>query len=316
MKRRYLLSFSYLGNHFQSCSRDGNNLSSVVGALEDRLQRLKNTSLASNVVVSSRTDRGVHAIQNTAHVDLLTDRELSLTNVLDVLNKFYRKNNIGLRVSAIRQVADDFNARKFARFRTYLYRIAVPKYNFDCIDPYTPISEVTRCYFLRKPGFDIDAVQKGLSLLIGTHNFLSFTGKPSKQTLVRTPIRRIFSFTINQGAPLMCDLHEPFSNNFDYWDFIVEGRSFNYRQVRRMIGALVAVGQGKFSCNGLQRMLDLEVRSDEWIMSIIAPACGLYLMKVTYNEDDLAVNRKQKQCIQEYSNLMFLLKQRELCLKV
>ncbi|KAK3931174.1 tRNA pseudouridine synthase-like 1 [Frankliniella fusca] len=297
MKKRYLIRFSYLGNHFLSCSKQSKDvdLTSVVGALELPLRSLRNISLASEVHISSRTDRGVHALQNTAHFDLQASYNFDGFVIVNALNKFYFKKGIGLRVSDICQVSADFNARKFAKLRTYLYRIAVPKSDIINLGQHAPISEVTRCYFLRKPGFDIEAVQKGLSLLIGTHNFISFTGKPTRQVLVRTPIRRIISFSISQGAPLRCALYEPFSCNFDYWDFVVEGRSFNYNQVRRMVAALIAVGQGQFPYHGLQKMLDSQLQPTEWIMSKIAPACGLYLMKVLYNEEDLSVDRKPKE---------------------
>lgn len=79
----------------------------------------------------------------------------------------------------------------------------------------------------------MDAAEEVMSLFPGVHNFSSFTGK--RGLVDRTPIRYIDSCYIRQGKPLMSGFYEPSSNNFNYWDFVVEGRSFLYRQVGKYL---------------------------------------------------------------------------------
>lgn len=317
---RHLLTFSYLGSCFKASSKNSKDadLTTVVGSLECAFH-LKSKKFgitrASPITISSRTDRGVHALQNTAHIDLTIPEEkwYNANKLQEAINLFYYKRNIPLRISSIQQVSNEFNARRWAVQRSYLYRIAVPKPSCDNFtDLPIPISEVDRCHFLWDSNFNLAAVEEVLSIFPGVHNFSSFCTNPKRALAERSPIRIINSFDIRHGKPLMPLLFEPSSNNFDYWDFILEGRSFLYCQVRRMVSAAIAVAQGKCTVANVRRAL--ESSKPIPVTYRIVPSHGLYLAKVTYQEEHLLINRKTL-VAPEHATLVNLLDQYKLSLK-
>ncbi|XP_034247762.1 tRNA pseudouridine synthase-like 1 [Thrips palmi] len=315
-RARYLLSFSYIGSPFNASARTSKDidLTTVIGCLE-RAFHNKRKKLGiddiSPLVISSRTDRRVHALLNTAHVDFtVEDKCYSANNLLTTVNYYFRKRHLPLRIISIQQVSQDFNARTWAKQRSYLYRIAVPKAH--CENEAIPISEVDRCFFLSVSNFNIEAVEEVLSIFPGVHDFSSFSGKPSRALVDRTPIRHVDSCCIRRGNALMPLLYEPSINNFDFWDFIIEGRSFLYRQVRRMVAAAIAVGLGRLSVADVRRSLELSTPIP--LSRPVAPAYGLYLAKVTYKKEDLLVNRTTY-VNQEYKKLVNLLDEYKLSLK-
>lgn len=101
-----------------------------------------------------RTDTGVHALNSTFHVDLLRKSGLpyTTTGITTVLNKFFMKENLRIRIIESKQVPNNFHCRFNAKSRTYLYRLAVLKNQYikypNMYLYKIPIEEIDRCYFI------------------------------------------------------------------------------------------------------------------------------------------------------------------------
>lgn len=309
------MTFSYIGTQFKASAKiyKDADTTTVIGALEWALRQCQDKLQireVSPITISSRTDAGVHAIQNTAHVDIDHYDQFRTEYLIKVLNRVYHENKLALRISNVRQVSNEFNARRFVMLRTYLYRLAVAKSDTLRDVPILtdiPISEVQRCYFFGSPCFDADAFKRALAIFPGIHDFTSFTSRPKATLTVRTPIRHIISCYTRQGKPLMND-YEQFCSNYEYWDVIVEGRSFIYNQIRRMVSAAVSAAVGRHSIADLERLLH-SPNTDNTLRYRIVPAHGLYLLKVAYNDHDLSIDWKKRVPKEEHLKLVSILDQ-------
>ncbi|OQR77037.1 tRNA pseudouridine synthase 1-like [Tropilaelaps mercedesae] len=248
---RFLLRFSYLGTRYsgiqRQAAREPNTVEkpTVQYALESAINssfRLKYPAVLS---LSSRTDAGVHAVLNTAHVDLLgntDDFTVSEENLVYYVNKYMLRNRHDVVLREAIRVPYWFHARFCAQRRTYIYRIAVPKEGRSKFKRFVPLEELNHCYIVPGP-VDIEIMQKACKFFEGFHNFASFR---NTQNVNQPPEKNISEFSlvpehVVKRQYMEADLAESFS----WWRFTISGRSFLYRQVRRMVGSVLAVGLGK-----------------------------------------------------------------------
>lgn len=124
------------------------------------MQKLKPTN-EIKLVLSSRTDAGVHALHSTVHVDLVrrNGKLYHEAAVALVLNRYFFAERLPVRIHSAEHVPDTFHARFSAKSRTYLYRLAIAKPGIDLPSElttysvahtkYIPIEEVDRCYFIQ-----------------------------------------------------------------------------------------------------------------------------------------------------------------------
>lgn len=229
------------------------------GAVQDVLQsavsRLSGGAKCS-VQGSGRTDAGVHAHGQVAHVDVPEGRfssqewQRSLNAVLPS----------GLRVMKCTKVADQFHSRYDTKGKTYEYMLWTA--------PVLPPLWVDRAWHVQ-PAPDIKALRTAAKVLCGRHDFRAFSanrGMPMADTR-----RQVRSITVKREGTL---IRLRFS-----------GEGFLYKMVRMMAAAMVRVAQGKFSFGDLQARL----RGDETSMPReVAPAGGLYLLKVTHGRRTLS----------------------------
>lgn len=129
----------------------------IQGAIELGLQHLKPIN-DYNLILSSRTDAGVHALHSTVHVDLHRRNGLQYheTAITLVLNRFLFNQRLPIRVLRTEHVPDTFHSRYSAKSRTYVYRLATPKRSatpielqtvMQCHTKFMPIEEIDRCFF-------------------------------------------------------------------------------------------------------------------------------------------------------------------------
>jgi tRNA pseudouridine38-40 synthase len=250
---RYKLTLAYDGSNFHGSQRQASKRT-VQGELEKALTKLGWSG--RSVLISGRTDTGVHATGQVASADLHwshTDDEL-----LRALNSTLPAD---MAVRAV-QVADmKFHPRFDAISRTYRYRLF-------CQPLRDPIRE--RFAWRVWPGITGDRLAEAAKQFLGTHDF-SALGSPTspKGTTLRTVIKAEWKQT-----------------GEDEWQFVIRADAFLYRMVRRMVFVQAAVAQGRASVEAIPEALvkqaSGEVRSA--LPSGLAPAHGLMLVEVEYQE--------------------------------
>lgn len=300
---RYLLFISYLGTRFRAVQKQIVNKDptlldpdSVQGILEICSKRFKPQN-EPQVYVSSRTDQGVHALCSSAHVDLIkrNGKPYDPECLAVGYNKYMTSNKIDLRVQSVKIVPDSFHARFSAKSRTYLYRLAVRKPDAPPINKLAeiPFGDWNRCYFIRKaPQFDVSLLQTAAHLFPGTRDFRTFMNNNKTADDINT-VKDMYKLDVVPGKALLSAEYSPSCSHYDYWDVICHGRSFLYRQVRRIVGALIAVASGHISLEEVKIMLDRPSK-DSWNNKIrVVPPFGLYLIDVEYDPQDLVMEQNE-----------------------
>ncbi|MEI6871379.1 MAG: tRNA pseudouridine(38-40) synthase TruA [Verrucomicrobiota bacterium] len=199
---------------------------------------------------SGRTDAGVHAMGQVAHVDVPAQR-LALSAWAAALNGHLPR---AVRVLQARKAPTVFHARFSATGKVYTYRL----WNDRSLHPL----EVGRAWHLPVE-LELQLVRQVAALMTGTHDFAGFAanrGKPEHSTE-----RTIHKINVSKAGPLV--------------RLRFEGNGFLYRMVRMLTGSMVRVAQGKADIAWLEALLrDPEGRRT----SFCAPADGLYLTEVKY----------------------------------
>ncbi|XP_059607953.1 tRNA pseudouridine synthase-like 1 [Phlebotomus argentipes] len=303
---RYLLYISYLGTNFRGLQKVINKVnpqpldnSTVQSALEFALQRLQPAN-EIKVVISSRTDSGVHALHSAVHVDLerRSGKPYEEHYITSLLNQSFKRDEIAIRVLNTRRVPDTFHCRYSAQSRSYLYRVAVAK-TFQVPDEhqkrsarlnFIPVEELNRCFFVANPLLDIEKAREAAKLIQGYHDFRTFMSvlKDNSRDHAFFAVRRIDELSITPGKALVTQPNISRTQElYNYWDFTFVARSFVYRQVRRIVGTLLAVAEGKLTQKDVYEMLTIPSKHSWPNVATIAPPYALYLTQVTYREEDL-----------------------------
>nr|XP_008121030.1 PREDICTED: tRNA pseudouridine synthase-like 1 isoform X2 [Anolis carolinensis] len=237
-------------------------------------------------VISSRTDTGVHALCNTAHIDIERSGgkpPFSESVLVQALNRNLKHEPI--RVLAARRVSDTFHARFSALSRTYVYRVVT-----GCSCPSDlPVFERNLCWVTQRGHLDLTAMQEAAGLLVGTHDFSTFRSA-SSELPAKNPVKTIDQLEIRPSSGFL--MHHVKSSDLKFWELEFTSRSFLYKQVRRMAGVLVAVGQHRLDPECVKTLLDIRDLM-AYPPSTIAPACGLFLKNVEYCEADLDTGRTE-----------------------
>ncbi|OWA52968.1 putative tRNA pseudouridine synthase-like 1 [Hypsibius exemplaris] len=322
---RYLLFFSYIGTKFNGAQAqaaiDVRNprVRTVQCALEAGLLTLKPKN-EPRTSLSSRTDSGVHAFESTAHVDLhhFEHGKFYKPDVITfAMNVYFADRDCDVRILRTRIVPDEFNCRHNATSRTYVYRIAVPKRDIlpglpdmSLRSKYIsllPLLEMNSCNLVYPP-FDAEAAGKAARLFRGTHNFTSFMMKRSSRDRnpPRNPVRNMEVAEMTPGRGILVE-HDQFHDHLEYWDFTFRSSGFLHRQVRRMVGALCAVGSGRLTEENITYMLDNPSHLS-WMKFNPGhtPPQGLFLKKVTYNEKDMTLPADYFEVIAKYPHATYL----------
>lgn len=244
--RRYKLTVEYDGAPFSGWQIQADQLT-VQGVLTAAVEALSGEQTL--VQGAGRTDAGVHARAQVAHVDLT--KEWDTDTVRDALNAHLRPHPIAILTAE--RVADDFNARTSAVKRHYLYRIINRRADLTL--------EAGRAWRVPRP-LDAGAMHKAAQDLVGTHDFTTFR---STECQAKSPVKTLDVLGVGR--------------NGEEVTVSAIARSFLHNQVRSMVGSLVAVGEGKWSADDLAKAL---AARDRAACGPVAPPDGLYLVKVDY----------------------------------
>lgn len=251
---RYQLTLAYDGTAFFGSQRQANSRT-VQGELENALRKLGWTG--RSVILSGRTDTGVHATGQVASVDL--DWSHADADLVRALNAALPAD---VAVWEARMTHQKFHPRFDATSRRYRYRLF-------CQPVRDPIRE--RFAWRVWPAIDSEVLQNTARLFLGTHDFSAF-GSPTtpKGTTVRTVMKAEWMQTEKDGT----------------WHFEVQADAFLYRMVRRLVFVQVAVAQGNVLTEAIAYSLAEQVSAgmrSEKIPAGLAPAHGLTLVEVMYS---------------------------------
>jgi tRNA pseudouridine38-40 synthase len=249
---RYKLTVEYDGAPFAGWQRVS-GAPSVQGALETAVEAL--CGARADVTGAGRTDSGVHALGQVAHVDIAKD--FSTDVVRDALNAHLRPAPIA--VLAAELVPDGFHARFDAVRRVYRYRILNRR--ADAALDRGRVWRVART-------LDAQAMDDAAQCLVGSHDFTTFR---DTQCQARSPLKTL-------DVARVARFGEEVELSF-------EARSFLHRQVRSMTGTLAEVGLGKMRARDVAAALAAKDRAR---CGPVAPADGLYLVRVDYGEPMVA----------------------------
>ena len=245
---RFKLTIEYDGTGLAGWQRQ-NEAITAQGLIEQAAEKI--TGEFQGLVVAGRTDAGVHAIAQVAHIDIAKDIEAH--NVKNGINYYLAPISEQIIITNAEQVSDDFHARFSATQRYYFYRI---------INRNTRLAlDKNRAWQIHEP-LNVEAMHKAAQLLVGTHDFNSFRStmcqsKTSIKTLEKLAVMRVGD-----------EIH-----------IHTNARSFLHNQVRNMVGTLRLIGNGKWS---EQDLLNAIAAKDRKAGGETAPPEGLYLVSVSY----------------------------------
>jgi len=243
---RYRLTIEYDGAPFAGWQIQADRLT-VQGVLTDAVAALSDERV--RIQGAGRTDAGVHALAQVAHLDLTRDWQPD--TVRDALNAHLRPHPVA--VLAAERVADNFNARTSARKRHYRYEIVNRRADLAL--------ERGRAWRVPRP-LDAAGMHAAAQRLVGKHDFTTFR---ASECQAKSPVK-----TLDQ-----LDVQREGERVFIY----ASARSFLHNQVRSMVGSLVMVGESRWSADDLARALEAR---DRTACGQVAPPDGLYLVSVDY----------------------------------
>ncbi len=243
---RFKLLLEYDGAPFVGWQRQENGVS-VQQVLEEAVFAM--TGEERVVAGAGRTDAGVHASGQVAHLDL--SRDWTPFRLAEGLNAHCVPHPVA--VLGVESVADNFDARHSARGRRYVYRV---------VNRRAPLTFDRGCAWRIKPRLDVNAMREAALVLIGRHDFTTFR---DVQCQAKSPVRTLDRLDVVRDG--------------DAVTFEVGALSFLHRQVRSMVGSLVDVGTGRWTAVDLRAALEAADRSR---CGQVAPPHGLYLTRVDY----------------------------------
>jgi tRNA pseudouridine38-40 synthase len=240
---RYKLTLEYDGTQTLGWQRQQEYMERVLETLSGH---------HSEVAAAGRTDAGVHALAQVAHIDF--DKPLDSWKIREAFNANLRLLEAPVTVLNVEPVPNTFHARFSATGRGYIYRI---------LNRRAPsVLRQNRVWWVPVE-LDVEKMRQGAQYLLGHHDFTSFRAVACQ---AKSPIKTLDKLDIDkQGDEIV---------------FTVEARSFLHHQVRNMVGTLKTVGEGKLQPEDIKTILEAK---DRRRAGVTAPACGLYLSKVTYD---------------------------------
>ncbi|MFL9823689.1 tRNA pseudouridine(38-40) synthase TruA [Rhodoplanes sp. SY1] len=243
---RYKLTIEYNGAPFVGWQVQQNGVS-VQGVLEEAFAAFAGEPVT--VKGAGRTDAGVHALGQVAHVDLA--KRFDTDTVRDAANAHLRPHPVAVLMAE--DAADDFDARFSATRRHYMYRI---------VNRRAPLALDEGRAFRVPKALDVPAMHAAAQRLVGRHDFTTFR---AAECQAQSPEKTLDRLDVDRSGD----------------DILITAvaRSFLHHQVRSMVGSLVMVGDGRWSGDDLSAALTARDRA---ACGPVAPPDGLYLVAVEY----------------------------------
>lgn len=245
---RFRLDIEYDGRAFMGWQRQAHG-PSVQGAIEAALASI--VGATPLVQAAGRTDAGVHAVGQVAHVDI--ERPITPFRLSEALNARLRLSGHAVAITMVEQVPGDWHARFSCVGRAYEYRIVCRR---------APLTwEAGLAWRVPQP-LDATAMREAAQRLVGRHDFTTFR---SGQCQADSPVRTLDRLDVVQDGERIA--------------VIAEARSFLHHQVRSMVGALAFVGRRKWSADDVSAALEARDRDH---LPLNAPPDGLWFTGARY----------------------------------
>ena len=261
--RRWRFDLGYDGTGFSGWARQP-GMRTVQGELETWVTQVLRLPAPAALVCAGRTDTGVHARGQVAHVDLPAD---ALEDGALLTRRLHRVLPGDVVVRAVSPAPEGFDARFGAVWRRYVYRLS---------DGGAPLDPLHRGWVVAvQPPLDLDRLAAAAPVLLGLRDFGAFCKRREGATTVRT-LLELAAARVPDG-PLAGAV-----------ELTVRADAFCHSMVRSLVGALVDVGAGRRDLDWLHRVTTAAVRSPD---VQVMPARGLVLEEVGYPPDDQLVAR-------------------------
>jgi tRNA pseudouridine38-40 synthase len=268
--QRWRLLVAYDGAAFRGFAVQP-EVPTVAGALRQALERTARLSEPPLLTCAGRTDAGVHARGQVAHVDL-PPVPYDGPGLARALNRQLAPDVVVLRAE---EVGDDFDARRSATGRTYRYLI------WNAPEPDPLLARVA--WHVRDP-LDLGTMRTGADVLLGSHDFRSFCRRPPGSDPAEPIVRRVtrVRWSVDEG-PEAADAGRGVGTEppARLLRFEISAISFCHQMVRSLVASLAEVGRGRETPAGLLERLRATTRH---AMADPAPAHGLCLVSVDYGE--------------------------------
>ena len=247
---RYKVVIEYLGTNFRGWQKQ-KNVSTVQETIENAAAKILQEKV--NLTVAGRTDAGVHAEGQVAHLDC--SKKICSSKILLGINFYLRNEKYGedISIKKVEKVNEEFNARFSALNKTYKYKIFNKHFS-------SPLNQKNSWWVKQK--LNVKDMMQASNFLLGKHDFTSFRAVGCQ---AKSPIKTLSKISITKKKNIIT--------------ISFTARSFLYNQVRIMSGTLKDVGTGLVKPKELKNIISAKNRSGA---GSTAPAKGLTLLKVNY----------------------------------
>ena len=247
---RFKLLIEYAGTRYSGWQIQ-KNARTVQGEI-DRAVREVSKRREFELYGSGRTDAGVHALAQVAHLELYTDLPPE-----SLRNKLNDELPFDIHIRAIDKAPHRFHARHDAVARCYLYQISRRRTAFG--KPFV--------WWIREP-LDVAAMREASAAFVGMKHFDTFTADDPEEKSTRVLVDAVD--IVEAGAVILIR---------------VRGSHFLWKMVRRMVGVLAAIGRGQLKAADAARLLNEPPDGSATPAALAAPAAGLFLEAVLYKGD-------------------------------
>ncbi|WP_422659904.1 tRNA pseudouridine(38-40) synthase TruA [Paenibacillus sp. EC2-1] len=242
----YKLTIQYDGGRYKGWQRLGDSENTVQGKIENAISVMIGGEV--EIIGSSRTDAGVHALAQVANFKI--SDQLPESKIMNFLNHYLPPD---ISITEVVQVDDRFHARYNAKDKTYIYKIWNEAYSHPFMRKYS-------MHVAKK--LDIELMKQAAQHFIGEHDFTAYSNAKSKK---KDSVRTINALDIEEKDGFI--------------QFRVNGNGFLYNMVRKIVGTLIDVGLGDKKPQAIPAIIESKERSQTGGM---ADACGLYLEKIQF----------------------------------
>ena len=242
---RYKVILAYDGRNYAGFQSQ-KNATAIQDIVEGAIERVFSEKI--RIIMSSRTDAGVHAYGQVFHFD--TDKEKDEGKLKLSLNSLLPDD---IHVVEVKKISRDFHARYSVKKKTYEYLINLGEYDVFLK------GRAFQCFYK----LDVDLMKEGAKLFLGEHDFSSFNTSSLKE--YPNQVRNITEFSITRKKDIL--------------KIRVTSSGFLRNMVRIMVGTLIELGRGKKSLDDIKDMLEHPCKSTR---RYNADPNGLYLVKIFY----------------------------------
>jgi len=248
---RFKLTIEYEGTPYKGWQVNKGEIT-VQGKLMEVCSSIFETDIFE-IYGAGRTDAGVHAIGQVAHLDVVTSLK-----PIQILHKLNDKLPATINVLSVESVNPRFHARHHAEARSYVYVISRRR-----------SALFKRNVWWIKDQLNCEAMQKASKLFLGLHDFRSFGRVMRKDESTKVEIKHI-------------GIHEQYETILIH----IVGSHFLWNQVRRMVGVLVEVGRGNMNESHIEQFMK---ENSDRPSQLTAPPSGLYLEHVYYEGEKVSL---------------------------